>query len=173
MPSTLPYPVSQIAYFVPDVREAARAHAALFGSGPYYVIESVFDCMYRGQPDTLDHSAAYGQWGEVMIEFIQQNDARPSILHERFAPGSSGLHHVALIVDDLERAIQDFAAEGMAVANRAQVGDFAFVMVDALERHGHFIELYEASPLIRHLYDTVREGARDFDGREPIRPLVF
>lgn len=173
MPSKHPYPVSQIAYFVPDVREAAKAHAALFGSGPYYVIESVFDCVYRGQPGTLDHSAAYGQWGEVMIEFIQQNDERTSILHELFSPGSSGLHHVALIVDDLERAIQDFATNGMAVANRAQVGDFSFVMVDGVERYGHFIELYEATPLIRQLYATVREGARDFDGHDPIRPLVF
>ncbi len=29
--------IRQVAYFVPDVKLAARRHAALFGSGPYYV----------------------------------------------------------------------------------------------------------------------------------------
>lgn len=167
----LKYPVSQIGYFVPDVRTAAQAHARLYGSGPFYIIEATFGCTYRGEPSELNHTAAYGQWGEVMVEFMQQNDDRPSILHERFAPGTSGLHHVALIVDDLDQAIEHFANNGMPVANEAQVGDLRFVMVDALAQYGHFIELYEPGPLITHLYSTVREAAQNFDGRDLIRTL--
>lgn len=29
--------IRQIAYFVPDVREAALRHATLYGSGPFFV----------------------------------------------------------------------------------------------------------------------------------------
>ena len=44
--------VRQVAYFVPDVVAAARRHASLFGSGPYYVAEHIplTLCEHRGRP---------------------------------------------------------------------------------------------------------------------------
>jgi hypothetical protein len=81
-------PVRQVAYFVPDMRAAARAHSALYGSGPYFVADNIplTLCRYRGQPGKLDHSSAYGQWGEVMIEFVQQNNPEPSVFFDRYSP---------------------------------------------------------------------------------------
>jgi hypothetical protein len=69
-------PVRQLAYFCADVREAALAHHRGFGSGPYFVADNIplAGSVHRGQPHGFDHSSAYGQWGEVMIEFVQQNN---------------------------------------------------------------------------------------------------
>ena len=49
-------PIRQIAYFVPDVRVAAARHAALFGSGPYFVAEHIplRKALYRGREGRLD-----------------------------------------------------------------------------------------------------------------------
>ena len=83
-------PIRQIAYFVPDVRVAAARHAALFGSGPYFVAEHIplRKALYRGREGRRDHRSAYGQWGELMVECVQQNNPGPSAFHaiERYSP---------------------------------------------------------------------------------------
>ncbi|AXB77031.1 VOC family protein [Novosphingobium sp. P6W] len=162
-----PLPIRQIAYFVPDVRAAALAHSATFGSGPYYVAEHIAltRALHRGTPRELDHSSAYGQWGEVMIEFCQQNNPGPSAFHDLYPEGSGGqgLHHVALFVDDLDEAVAGFAAQGHQVALDAEMTDgFRYVFVDARAAYGHMLELYQPTPALTGFYETVRKSAGDF-----------
>jgi len=168
--------VRQIAYFVPDVRAAARRHSALFGSGPYFVADHIplARVLHRGRDATLDHSSAYGQWGALMIEFVQQNDPGPSVFRDMFPEGGEGLHHVALIVDDLAVARAHFEGQGLAVALHAEMLDgFTFLMIDAVARYGHMIELYEGVPTLTGFYGMVRDAAVGFDGRDPIRSIAF
>jgi hypothetical protein len=77
----------QIAYHVPDPAEAAHELAARRGWGPFFLIEHIplARCLYRGAPAALDHSSAYGQAGDVMIELITQHNAGPSALRDLFA----------------------------------------------------------------------------------------
>jgi hypothetical protein len=172
------HPVRQVAYFVPDVLRAAREHSALFGSGPYFVAEHIplRKVLHRGREAALDHTSAYGQWGEVMIEFVQQNNPGPSAFHDLYPEGSgrSGFHHVALIVDDLARARREFSGAGLSEALYAEMNDgFAFVMIDDVARRGHMIELYEGVTTLTGFYAMVKEAAQSFDGLDPIRPIKF
>ncbi len=169
-------PVRQIAYFVPDVREAARRHSALFNSGPFFVADNIplRAAWHRGQPVELDHSSAYGQWGALMVEFVQQNNPGPSVFRDMFAEGEQGMHHVAIIVDDLPAAQAQLEADGLATALDAEMNDgFRFVMMDAVARYGHMIELYEGVPALTGFYAIVEAAAEGFDGRDPIRPIAF
>lgn len=171
-------PIRQIAYFVPDVRAAAASHAALFGSGPYLVAEHIplRLALYRGQPAELDHSSAYGQWGELMIEFVQQNNPGRSAFHDMYAEGSGkgGLHHVALFVDDVPAALKGYQGAGHDIALYAEMNDgFAFAMVDTVARYGHMIELYSPTAVLTDFYERVRAMALGFDGREPVREIAF
>jgi hypothetical protein len=44
------YAVNQLGYYVEDLEKAAKAHAALFGSGPFYYLDPVTQTMnYRGK----------------------------------------------------------------------------------------------------------------------------
>lgn len=168
--------VRQIAYFTPDVRAAATEHAKLFGSGPYYIADNIplSECHYRGAPGELDHSSAYGQWGEVMIEFVQQNTGAPSVFLDLYKPGESGLHHVALIVDDLDAAMKDYERAGFPAGLYAQVKNGTpFAMMDCVKTYGHFVELYEPTRALSGFYDLVRKAAADFDGRDLLRPISF
>lgn len=170
------HPVRQIAYFVADVRAAAERHAALYGSGPFFVAEHIplRRAVHRGTEGNLDHSSAYGQWGDVMIEFVQQNDHGPSVFRDIYPDGGEGLHHIALIVDDLAVAQARFEAAAMPVALHAEMLDgFTFLMMDAVAQHGHFIELYEGVPTLTGFYDMVRAAAQGFDGRDVIRDIDF
>jgi hypothetical protein len=173
-PRIAQHPVRQVAYFVPDVVTAARRHASVFGSGPYYVAEHIplTLCEYRGQRAQLDHTSAYGQWGEVMIEFVQQNDPGPSVFRDLYPGGEQGFHHVALIVDDLHATMRTFNAGGHETGLYAEVAPgVGFAMMDCVRDYGHFVELYEPTPVLLGVYDVVRKSALDFDGTDLVRPF--
>ncbi|MCJ2178047.1 VOC family protein [Novosphingobium album (ex Hu et al. 2023)] len=170
-------PIRQIAYFVPDIREAARAHAQAFGSGPYYVADNIplKRALYRGTEGHLDHSSAYGQWGEVMIEFCQQNNPGPSAFHDLYPEGSgrTGLHHVALFVDDVAMAAEAWRTQGHAIALDATMTDgFRYVFVDTVEKYGHMLELYEPLPALTGFYELVRASAGDMS-EGVLRTITF
>jgi hypothetical protein len=169
------HPVRQIAYFVPDVTVAARSHSALFGSGPYFVAEHIplASCKYRGQPGELDHTSAYGQWGEVMVEFVQQNNPGPSVFRDMYPKaGQQGMHHVALIVPQMDQVIRDLEAAGHALGLYAVVkSGIPFAMMDFVASHGHFVELYEPTEGLLGFYDLVKSASLNWDGKEPIRSV--
>ena len=171
-------PVRQIAYFGTDVRAAAVRHHRAFGSGPFFVADHIKlrRCRYRNAESLLDHSAAYGQWGSVMVEFVQQNNPGPSAFHDMYPPasGREGLHHVAVFVSDIHAAIADYAEKGFACALYAEMeSGFAFAMMDAVASLGHMIELYQPEPVLLDFYAMVADAAVSSDGNEVIRPISF
>ena len=171
-------PIRQIAYFVPDVRAAALAHHALLGSGPYFVAEHIplRLSVHRGVERPLDHSSAYGQWGDVMIEFVQQNNPGPSAFHDVYPEGSGreGVHHVALFVDDVDAELARFKEAGFATALRAEMNDgFVFAFVDTVASLGHMLELYAPVPSLSGFYAMVAEAAKGWDGKDVIRDIAF
>ncbi len=159
-------PIRQVAYFCADVRAAAAAHHAAFGSGPFFVADNipVARSVHRGVERVLDHSSAYGQWGEVMIEFVQQNNAGPSPFHDMYPEGSGryGLHHVAVFVDDVDAALADFAAQGAPCAMRAEMADgFVFAFADTTATLGHMTELYSPRPSLTGFYAMIADAAKE------------
>lgn len=171
-------PIRQIAYFGTDVRIAALRHSQTYGSGPFFVAEHIplRRAVHRGVERTLDHSSAYGQWGGVMVEFVQQNNPGPSAFHDMYPEGSgrSGVHHVALFVDDIHAAIAAHNARGHETALYAEMNDgFPFAMMDARAEFGHMIELYQPLPQLTGFYDMVAAAAKKFDGSEPVRTIKF
>jgi Glyoxalase/Bleomycin resistance protein/Dioxygenase superfamily len=171
-------PVRQMAYFVPDVRQAAIRHHQRFGSGPYFVADNIplRASLHRGTERMLDHSSAYGQWGEVMIEFVQQHNPGPSAFHDMYAEGSGryGFHHVALFVDEVDQACAAFARQGFETAFRAEMNDgFVYAFVDTVAEFGHMIELYAPLPQLTGFYEMVAAAAKSFNGDALIRPINF
>ena len=172
-------PIRQIAYFTTDVRRAALAHHQVYGSGPYFVVDNIALrlAVHRGVERQLDHSSAYGQWGGVMVEFVQQNNPGPSCFHDMYREGSGlgGIHHVALWVDDVQQSIESYNAAGHATALYAEMKSdgFAFAMMDTVAAFGHMIELYKPLPALTGFYDFVRQAAAGWDGKEPVRTISF
>jgi catechol 2,3-dioxygenase-like lactoylglutathione lyase family enzyme len=164
----------QIAYAVPDARLAAQEWIERFGAGPFFVRPHipVVDVVYRGQPSTFDHTSAYGQWGALMVELVQDHGTSPSVVRERYAPHESGLHHLAFIVGDLDEVTERLVAGGHTLAMTARTSNTRFHFVDAVATLGHMIELYEESDRIRAFYEMVRAAADGWDGSDPIRQLA-
>ncbi len=171
-------PIRQLAYFCPDVRAAALAHHGQFGSGPYFIADNIplRSSRYRGRETAFDHSSAYGQWGGVMVEFVQQNNPGPSALRDLYPQGSGrwGLHHAALFVDDVDAEAARLADAGFATAQRSEMLDgFVFAFVDTTCAYGHMLELYKPVPVLSEFYAMVAEAARGYHGGDILTTITF
>ena len=176
LPGALLGPVApvQIAYHVPDAAAAAHEYSQAFGWGPFFLLEHIplASCLYRGSPARFDHSSAYGQAGEVMVELISQHDDSPSVLRDLFRREQVGVHHVAHFVPDLAEALASGVARGFAVALQARtVTGTEFAMLDASRQLGHMLELYEPRGDLEKFYKYVRRAAERWTGADPVRRL--
>ena len=165
-------PPVQIAYAVNDAHQAADQWAKDFGAGPFFIAEHipVTNVIHRGNPGVFDHTSAYGQWGNIMVELVQDHGEGPSAIRDLYAPGETGLHHVAYFVDDLDTATTELAERGFPLAMSAEArGTTRFHFIDAVSQMGHFLELYEPSPALQSFYQKVRDTSMDWDGSDPIR----
>jgi hypothetical protein len=164
----------QFAYHVPDPAAAARHYAAAFGWGPFFLMEHIplERSAYRGQPAVFDHSSAYGQAGELMIEFVTQHGDQPSALRDLYSATQSGLHHVASFVPDLAAAVAAFRGRGYEAALEARTATgVEFAIIDTSRDLGHMVEIYEPVDQLKRFYEHVRKASRDWDGHDPVRRL--
>jgi hypothetical protein len=171
-------PVRQIAYYVKDVREAARRHSLMYGSGPYLVLPPLsLPARHRGQKADLDLTVALGQWGTMQVEFIHHNKSGDkSAFRDVFPEGSNkyGFHHVAMFVDSVKDAVAYMEKLGHKVASEIDMPDGSpCVYVDAFAEFGQYVEMYERTPLILGMYERVEKLAEGFDGKDPVRDFKF
>lgn len=156
-PSPLGRPV-QIAYAVDprhDLVEVADRFRATTGAGPFVVARNieVTRCLVGGRPTPFDHSSAYGWWGETMVELMQEHT--PSVIGR-----TSGVHHLAFMVDDLETALTWCDGNSWPILLDARVrSGTRFVFADARDELGHLVELYERTEALVSFYERVRSLA--------------
>ena len=160
--------VVQIAYHVADLDAAVARWRRMLGVGPFLVrrhiaLETV---RYRGQPTTLDISAAHVQSGDVQIELVQQHGDAPSTFRDMFAASEQGLHHIALFPKDHDALVAHYAALGCVPTTELVTAEQrGATYVDARALTGHMIEIYRVNPSLFALYQAVADAARDWDGR--------
>ena len=168
------YKIVQVAYFVEDIRAAALNMAATFGAGPFFIVDNIELAWgeHRGQDCPFVHSSAYGQWGDVMMELVQQESDGPSPFRDLYVAGQSGLHHVAAMVDSLPEAYMHFANANIPLVTRAMTkSGTEFAFLDATNSLGHFIEVYEKSETLLGFYDFVRQAASGWQGDHVLRNI--
>ena len=172
----LPPPIRpvQLAYHVPDPAAAAQRAAADYGWGPFFLMEHIplEWARHRGREAVFDHSSAYGQAGEMMIEFISQYDDAPSALRDMYPADGFGIHHVATFVPDVRAAAGAYVAHGYELALEARTSTgVEFTMVDTRARFGHMLEIYEPGGGLAKFYEFVRKASVGWDGRDALRRL--
>ena len=159
--TVLGHPV-QIAYAVDpavDLTEVAQDFRLRTGAGPFVVAEHIAlrSATIAGRPAAFDHSSAYGQWGSLMVELVQEHT--PSVIGR-----ATGLHHLAYLVESLDGSIATCARHGWpTLLDATTSGGQRFAFCDARETLGHLVELYEPSAPLLAFYEHVRSIARPLD----------
>jgi hypothetical protein len=164
----------QLAYRVHDLEAACRTWATTFGVGPFLVRHNMAVSVTRnGEPAAYDHSAAFGQWGPVMVELIEVHRCFPDDLVEIIEHDVMGqLHHVSCFVEDLDATSEKLQAEGMPLAMEViSTSGIRTHFLDARAASGCLLELYSPNEHLQGLYDKVRDLAVGWDGSDPVRVI--
>ena len=150
--------IAQVAYGVTDPPTAASRWEERHGAGPFIVNPHIelTDVVHRGEVGSLDHSSAYGRWGNVMVELIEVHDAEPAGLLDLVTTGAGGLHHAAVFADDLDVAAAVCEGLGHPEVVRASTSHgVRFAWFDARRDLGHLVEVYERHPLLTGFYERL------------------
>jgi methylmalonyl-CoA/ethylmalonyl-CoA epimerase len=172
--SFLSRPIHHVGFNVPDLRAAITTWVTVCGAGPFYVNEhAAYDeCTSNGMPAVWDHSAGFGQWGAVPVELQETHDLRPAELIRPFtADGRSAVNHVGVTAQDPATESARLESLGFELSMHARIGEVEFYWHDATEAFGYCVEVITAGPGLDAFFGTVADGARGWDGRDPVRSL--
>jgi len=157
------YGINQAGYYVEDLEKSARAHSALFGSGPFICMDPITTTInFRGQETELIMQVAYGQYKDIQIELIQVLSDGPDPYKES---GRYGFHHFSIWVDDLDDAVKDFKDAGFEVAmSFVSGGGLKVAYVDCVDPWGYYVEMHAP---IEGFWNMIEQATEDWDGKDP------
>jgi len=158
----------QLAFVPKDVGKALEYWTGTMGAGPFFHLPNISleNTLYKGAPTAPVFSLWLGYWGDMQIELIAQHNDAPSIYRD--AADDRRLHHVCVLVEDFEQALQ--ASGGMERLQQADVPGGGAVLY-AQPAFGPIVELLKPAPGTADLFATMRSAHHGWDGRKPVRPL--
>jgi len=163
--------IIQIAYLPSNFDATLKYWTQTVGVGPFFLLENVQlgEMKYRGAPSDAVFSIAIGYWGDIQIELIRAENDAPSIYTGEYAVKDQ-MHHVCIFVDSIAEARAACKAVGAEILVEGKVGDTGEVIyVDAGGGPGHVIELLQPMEGSEGLFQMMKDAARDWDGRDPLR----
>ena len=133
---TKPLRIDHLGIAVPSLDAAVAAYEALG-----------FRVEARHDVPTEKVRTAFLPVGESHLELLEPTD--PSSAIARFLEKRSGLHHVCVLVDDLEQALAEMKARGVPVIDetpRTGAGGCRVAFVHPKGAAGVLLELKESAP---------------------------
>ncbi|MEY4502469.1 MAG: hypothetical protein RIS52_2359 [Pseudomonadota bacterium] len=168
--------IIQNAWIVPNLDEAMDAWMTASGIGPFYVIRRLTRTMdmkiwLRGALQTSDSSVGYAQAGDLQIELIERHTNE---FHQQGQGEPAKFHHISMWADDFDARCAAYRAVGREIMMEGVVGpeQTRFGYVDTISEMGGLTEFTERTKSMERLYEVVADGARDWDGSDPVRELT-
>lgn len=126
--------IDHLGIAVPSLAEAVRAYEALG-----FAVETTHDV------PTEKVRAAFLPVGESRLELLEPTD--PSSVIARFLEKRSGLHHVCVLVEDIDAALAELRARGVQTLDerpRVGAGGCRVAFIHPKSAGGVLLELKEA-----------------------------
>jgi hypothetical protein len=160
---------AQIAFVTTDPEPELKRWTTTFGAGPFFLIENLrFNyTKYRGASSDITIDAYLANWGDMQVEVIRPHDDAPSVYTEWLQVGGTGVHHLAMRVDDLETARRTIEAAGLDVTQESAAYNgkpFFYVQMGDI-----YLEIIQPDAGMRALFDMIRDAHLSWDGKDPIR----
>jgi catechol 2,3-dioxygenase-like lactoylglutathione lyase family enzyme len=166
--------IMQMACVPADLDAALHFWTKTIGAGPFFAINHVkLDrTRYRGELSEIDFSIMLGYWGDMQIELIRQHNEAPSIFKDWRDEDREGLHHVCVLVDDMNAARSVCARVGGTVLQEALIpGGGEVIYLDPGGGPGSLVEVLKPAPGTREFFKMMREAHRSWDGTDAVRSL--
>lgn len=149
-----------IAYWVEDLETAKTQATALLGVGPFVTIEHVGlgEFRFDGQPALLDHSAAFTQWGPVILELNQLHDVQPEGLRVALGVANGAVSHTSWYTDDLAAESGHLIGSGCALLTTS-VGGAVANWFSGGPLFAHPIEIHQPTPPVSAMWASLADGS--------------
>jgi hypothetical protein len=124
-----------------------------------------------GVLQTSDSSVGYAQAGDLQIELIERHS---DVLHQQGLSEPAKFHHISMWANDFDARCAEFRASGREIIMEGVVGpeQTRFGYVDTISEMGCLTEFTQRTKSMERLYKVVADGARDWDGSDPVRELT-
>lgn len=141
---------AQVGYIVKDIEAARVKFAALLGvpvppANPCGVTEHA-KTVYKGEPapNAMSKLAFFDLTPGVQLELIEPNEY-PSTWREYLNEKGEGIHHVAFIVEDMDKVIKECEEAGMKLVQYGNYDDNSgrYAYMDGNNDYKCVIELLE------------------------------
>ena len=165
--------VMQLAFVPEDFDAAVRHWTEVMGVGPFFLMEGIHleGMKYRGVPTDAVFDLALAYWGDIQIELIRPRDDHPSIYSGEYADVGGGLHHVCILVDDIEEATRVCGEQGAEIVIEGSLGDSRVIYVDPGQGPGSLVEILQQGEGGPGLFAMIKQAGEGWDGSEPLRKL--
>jgi hypothetical protein len=159
----------QIAFVTPDPEPEISRWMTTFGAGPFFLIENLHFSYtnYRGSLQDITIDVYLANWGEMQVEVIRPHDDTPSVYTEWLQAGRTGLHHLAMAVDDMAAARKTIEAAGLEVTQESAANNrapFFYVQMGDI-----YLEILRPDEGRLAVFKAIREAHADWDGEDAIR----
>ncbi|MFM8483782.1 MAG: VOC family protein [Actinomycetota bacterium] len=160
----------QHAYYVNDLERSIVAWHDLLGAGPFAIASHhrTDEFSYRGTDVEADVSYAFGYLGDLMIQFIQQHDDRPSIYRDMYRDGEQGFHHVAYLVSDFAAERQRLLDMGFELACELFADGVNAAYFDTRTVTGGFTEIHGDPPHITRIFERWHRAHAEWRVGDPV-----
>lgn len=158
------YGIKQLGYYVESIEETADLFVKTLGSGPFVDmgINPPKSCLYKGEEIELRSRCALGHLGDIQIELIEVVSDEDDPYKDA---GGYGFHHFCIWSDDVDKAVEEFAQEGIEPAMIMESGQgLKVVYFDAREKLGSYVEV---NPPLDQMWNAVKTLAEHSDGQGP------
>lgn len=143
--------VTQVAIVCRDIDATAKRWAAVLGVDPPQIRTTKpgneVKVMFRGKPSTGQAKLAFIKLGQVTLELIQPV-GKDTSWQQFLDKNGEGVQHIAFQVQDLEKSVAAFGANGMPVLHQGRYDDDsgAYVYLDSAKALGVTLELLHSEP---------------------------
>ena len=164
-------PMRQIGMVVRDIEGAMKHWAEQCGIGPWFYAERLLltEFRYQGRPYDIHMSVALANSGDVQLELIQQRCDSPSLYRDFLAAGNEGLQHWASWPVNYQEMLTRALESGWRVGHEGNSPRGRFTYFHSEGHPGTIVELAEPTTNRMVVFDAIREAAKSWDGKDPIR----
>jgi glyoxalase/bleomycin resistance protein/dioxygenase superfamily protein len=164
-------PLRQMGYVVRDIEKAMAHWVEVCGIGPWFYAERLplDEFRYKGVVYDIEMSVAFANSGDMQIELIQQRNDVPSLYQDFLRAGHEGLQHWSSWPENYHELRDRALKNGWTIAQEGDTPRGPFIYFLQEGHPGTIIEMSEATPTRKRIFEAVRQAAIGWDGSDPIR----
>jgi methylmalonyl-CoA/ethylmalonyl-CoA epimerase len=165
--------IVHVGYSVASIPRTVDFLVQSLGAGPFFLMEDIRIPVLKdadGRPIVWEHSAAFGQCGNVNIELQETDRLEPATAFGPTYERTEQFNHVAYLAEDLDAESERLEAMGLPMLFAGENGPHRSFLFDA-PLLGHTIEIHQDFPVFVEFRAEMIEAAKDWDGSDPLRPV--